>query len=154
MLKKNVPVTELRFGMYVSQLDRPWTDTPFAFQGFVLQTEAELEILKGFCKWVVVDEARSAPARQHAVKPVTPRYAVQVPVEAEVERATLAQGETLGALRDALNAVRANQTLDARKPPRAAEDNCPARSRHPAGRVLDRADAGGDGAAAQVRLLH
>jgi len=113
MLKKNVPVTELRFGMYVSQLDRPWTDTPFAFQGFVLQTEAELEILKGFCKWVVVDEARSAPARQHALKPVTPRYAVQVPVEGEVERATLAQGETLGALRDALNAVRANQTLDA-----------------------------------------
>jgi HD-GYP domain-containing protein (c-di-GMP phosphodiesterase class II) len=112
-LKKNVPVGELRFGMYVSELDRPWTDTPFAFQGFVLQTEAELEILKGFCEWVLVDEARSAPAGQHALKPFTPRYAVQVPVEREVERATLVQGETLGALRDALTAVRANQTLDA-----------------------------------------
>ncbi len=112
-MKKNVPVAELRFGMYVAELDRPWTDTPFAFQGFVLQTEAELETLNRFCKWVLVDEARSAPAPQRALKPFTPRYAVQVPVEREVERATLAHGETLGALRDALTSVRANQTLDA-----------------------------------------
>jgi Domain of unknown function (DUF3391) len=40
MLKKIVPVGELEFGMYVSELDRPWTETPFLFQGFVLQTEA------------------------------------------------------------------------------------------------------------------
>ena len=117
MLKKNVPVGELRYGMYVAELDRPWTDTPFVFQGFVLETEEELETLKSVCKWVVVDEALSEPQRQHALKPAfaprAPRYQVQVAVEREVERATLAHGGTLNALRDALKAVRANQTLDA-----------------------------------------
>jgi len=118
MLKKNVPVGQLRYGMYVAELDRPWTDTPFVFQGFVLQTEEELEILKSLCKWVLVDEELSEPHRQHALKPLVaprnaPRYQVQVAVEREVERATLAHGGTLSALHDALKAVRANQTLDA-----------------------------------------
>ena len=58
-MKKNVTVTELQFGMYVAELDRPWTDTPFIFQGFILQTEEQLEILKKFCKSVSVDDERS-----------------------------------------------------------------------------------------------
>ena len=69
--------------MYVSQLDRPWTDTPFVFQGFVLETEAQLEILKKFCKTVFVDEARSELRDLPPLKPLTPRYSykVQVPVD-------------------------------------------------------------------------
>ena len=39
-MKKTVPVGELQFGMYVAELDRPWTDTPFMFQGFVLEHRA------------------------------------------------------------------------------------------------------------------
>src|SRR5262249_39711623 len=116
-LKKSVPVEELRYGMYVAALDRPWTDTPFVFQGFVLETEEELETLKSFCKWVLVDEALSEPQRQHALKPAftprAPRYEVQVAVDHEVERATLTHGATMSVLRDAIKAVRANQTLDA-----------------------------------------
>ncbi|HJY79101.1 MAG TPA: HD-GYP domain-containing protein [Burkholderiales bacterium] len=116
-MKKSVPVEELRYGMYVAELDRPWTDTPFVFQGFVLETEEELETLKSFCKWVLVDEALSEPQRQHALKPAftprAPRYEVQVAVDHEVERATLTHGATMSVLRDAIKAVRANQTLDA-----------------------------------------
>ena len=36
MLKKRLPVGELRYGMYVAELDRPWTDTPFVFQGLTI----------------------------------------------------------------------------------------------------------------------
>jgi len=32
-MKKSVPVAELKMGMYVVELDRPWTETPFIFQG-------------------------------------------------------------------------------------------------------------------------
>jgi HD-GYP domain-containing protein (c-di-GMP phosphodiesterase class II) len=117
MLKKSVPVGELRYGMYVAELDRPWTDTPFVFQGFVLQTEEELETLKGFCNWVLVDEALSEPQRPHALKPAltprAPRYEVQVAIDHEVGPATLTHGATMSVLRDAIKAVRANQTLDA-----------------------------------------
>ena len=34
MNKKQVAVDDLRFGMYVIELDRPWLGTPFEFQGF------------------------------------------------------------------------------------------------------------------------
>jgi HD-GYP domain-containing protein (c-di-GMP phosphodiesterase class II) len=112
MPKKNIPVAELEFGMYVSELDRPWTDTPFVFQGFVLETEAQLETLKKFCRSVYVDEARRELRGPLELKPFAPRYSVQVPVEREVERAKLAHRGTQGTLREVLSAVRANKTLD------------------------------------------
>ena len=42
MDKKAVAVSDLRFGMYIAELDRPWTETPFMFQGFYLSTERQL----------------------------------------------------------------------------------------------------------------
>jgi HD-GYP domain-containing protein (c-di-GMP phosphodiesterase class II) len=55
MAHKEVPVEFLEFGMYVAKLDRPWTETPFVYQGFVLQTEQQLNALKKYCKTVFVD---------------------------------------------------------------------------------------------------
>ena len=55
MAHHEVPVELLKFGMFVARLDRPWTETPFVFQGFVLSTEQQLEALKKYCKVVYVD---------------------------------------------------------------------------------------------------
>jgi len=60
--KRQVEVDQLQFGMYVAQLDRPWTDTPFMFQGFVLRTEQQLAALKKFCKHVFVDPEKTERA--------------------------------------------------------------------------------------------
>src|SRR2546430_9262904 len=49
-MKKSVPVAELKMGMYVAELDRPWTETPFMFQGFYLETDEQLETLKQYCR--------------------------------------------------------------------------------------------------------
>ena len=57
-MMKKIPVEELRFGMYINELDRPWTDTPFIFQGFFLQTPDQMEVLQRFCKHVFVDTER------------------------------------------------------------------------------------------------
>jgi len=59
-----LPVDQLKFGMYIAQLDRPWSETPFAFQGFVLRTEQQLEALKKYCRRVYVD-----PGKQQYVEP-------------------------------------------------------------------------------------
>lgn len=45
--------------MFISKLDRPWTETPFAFQGFVLQKDKQLEVLKKYCKNVFVDPEKA-----------------------------------------------------------------------------------------------
>jgi HD-GYP domain-containing protein (c-di-GMP phosphodiesterase class II) len=64
MRRKSVPVGELQFGMYIAELDRPWTETPFMFQGFALRTGQQLEALRKYCRHVFIDLARSdsAPA--------------------------------------------------------------------------------------------
>ncbi|MDX1609986.1 MAG: HD-GYP domain-containing protein [Halofilum sp. (in: g-proteobacteria)] len=54
-----VPVDALRRGLYVVALDRPWTDTPFIFQGFRIGSEKELATLRKFCERVTVDVERS-----------------------------------------------------------------------------------------------
>jgi putative nucleotidyltransferase with HDIG domain len=55
-LKKiQVKTDSLRIGMYVSELDKPWQDSSFAFQGFPINTTEELETLREECNWVFVD---------------------------------------------------------------------------------------------------
>src|SRR5258705_445059 len=51
--------TDLRIGMFVADLDRPWVDTPFLLQGFVIEDEAHIRELQEHCLWVTVDRARS-----------------------------------------------------------------------------------------------
>ena len=66
MPRKQVPVGELQFGMYVAELDRPWTETPFMFQGFVLSTRKQLEALQKYCKKVYIDPEKAAPVEPPA----------------------------------------------------------------------------------------
>lgn len=48
-------VGDLRIGMYVSRLDRPWLDTPFIMQGFLLETSEDIDIIAEYCEFVFVD---------------------------------------------------------------------------------------------------
>jgi len=57
-----LPATALRPGMYVAELDRPWLDTPFAVQGFLLRSKADVAILQELCTVVFVCPRRSTRA--------------------------------------------------------------------------------------------
>jgi HD-GYP domain-containing protein (c-di-GMP phosphodiesterase class II) len=55
MLKAvTVAVNQLKIGMYVAELDRPWLETPFLFQGFYIRDQDEIEELKKYCDYVYV----------------------------------------------------------------------------------------------------
>ena len=56
-----VPVAELQLGMFIAELDRPWLETPFLIQGFVLCEFGELRVLRDHCKYVYIDAGKSAP---------------------------------------------------------------------------------------------
>jgi cyclic di-GMP phosphodiesterase len=91
---REIPVEELRLGMYVSRLDRPWTETPFMFQGFVLTSEKQIDILRKHCKQVFVDPekedhsvaTKSTPEQVAKVRGTTV-YKEIASVEAELPRA-------------------------------------------------------------------
>lgn len=52
-----IDVAELTLGMYVSELDRPWIETPFLFQGFRISAQEEIDTLRKLCSRVRIDAA-------------------------------------------------------------------------------------------------
>lgn len=67
MLKQiiEIPVQALRKGLYVSRLDRPWIDSPFLFQGFEVESDADLARLRDLCKTVYVEVSAAEAAELH-----------------------------------------------------------------------------------------
>jgi cyclic di-GMP phosphodiesterase len=128
--KKSVPVTLLKFGMYVHELDRPWTDTPFMFQGFVLRNMEQLEALKKYCKFVYIDFDRSELSKdaEKAVLAQPAQTANRLPPEprVSVEHELVAAGKAYSgsklALEDTFAAIRAGKLLDPGKVKEAVAD--------------------------------
>lgn len=64
MMDKKVKVIPeyLTLGMYVVELDRPWLDSPFLFQGFLINDDELLDEVKTVCDFVHIDIELSDPA--------------------------------------------------------------------------------------------
>lgn len=54
-----IPSGQLAMGMYVSALDRPWSESPFLMQGFCITSPKVLAKLQELCEYVMVDSAKS-----------------------------------------------------------------------------------------------
>jgi len=63
---QKIAASELELGMYVAQLDRPWTETPFLFQGFYIHHSDEIAELKRCCEYVFIDIARADSSASEA----------------------------------------------------------------------------------------
>ena len=50
-----VNTENLKIGMYISELDRPWLDSPFLIQGFYVQSSNDIDIISKICGHVFVD---------------------------------------------------------------------------------------------------
>jgi HD-GYP domain-containing protein (c-di-GMP phosphodiesterase class II) len=50
----------IKVGMFVAELDRPWLDTPFLLQGFIVEHERQIVRLQEYCRYVMIDTTRSA----------------------------------------------------------------------------------------------
>jgi len=68
-VKEIVAASDLKPGMFVVELDRPWLDSPFLMQGFLIEDEATLAQLKALCRFVYVDWQRSIAEHYRAPKP-------------------------------------------------------------------------------------
>ncbi len=60
MKKLQVNVEDLTLGMYVHELDRPWLESPFLFQGFILDDEEDLLKVQEICIYVFIDPEKGA----------------------------------------------------------------------------------------------
>ena len=124
---REIPVEKLSFGMFISKLDRPWTETPFVFQGFVLKSEKQLEVLKKFCKHVFVDPEKEVPpevgkvtAEDLAKVRGTTVYKSTSSVEAELPVARKTYANTTVIIRELSRAVEIGKTIDSSRSHEAA----------------------------------
>lgn len=124
-MKKQVLVEQLKYGVYVNELDRPWTDTPFMYQGFVINSEAQLQALKKYCRKVTIDTDKgsdvapnpfAAGARGPSVLDTIKErvtYEELISVTTELPAARAAQSKTTLILNDVFASVQAGKVLDA-----------------------------------------
>jgi HD-GYP domain-containing protein (c-di-GMP phosphodiesterase class II) len=126
-VKKRISTENLAFGMYIAELDRPWAETPFAFQGFVLKTQAQLGVLRKYCSAVYIDPERGADSgeqgaprpRAGASAPVfnlhgTVNYRVAQAIESEFPRARAALASGSAAVEEAYRTLRIQGEIDGR----------------------------------------
>lgn len=53
-----IHVYELKVGMFVSELDIPWEQSPFLLQGFEIKSLADIKAVQNVCDYVVINVAR------------------------------------------------------------------------------------------------
>jgi len=57
--KVRLRVGDLREGMYVCELDRPWLETPFPIQGLEIKSGDDIKALMEYCEYVYIDLIRT-----------------------------------------------------------------------------------------------
>ncbi len=120
MNKRQVPVADLRLGMYVVELDCSWLGTPFDFQGFELTSEDQIKSLKVYCKTVFVDPERErwtpGPRRAAAQQVLgSVIYKEVTPVEKEVVVAREVYKSCEEAIQQSLDNLRFQGEIDSQK---------------------------------------
>lgn len=54
-----ISVADLKIGMFVAEPDCPWTEFPFALQGFVISKPEQVDLFQTKCRFVYIDRSRS-----------------------------------------------------------------------------------------------
>ena len=53
--EREIEADQVKLGMFVCRLDRPWTETPFPLQGFYVREPGQIDLLRGLCRRVWID---------------------------------------------------------------------------------------------------
>ncbi|MBI3563022.1 MAG: HD-GYP domain-containing protein [Gammaproteobacteria bacterium] len=64
-----VEVADLCEGMFIVELDIPWLESPFMFQGFLLETPQDITKVRSVCKFVYIDPQQSSPQVRNQLSP-------------------------------------------------------------------------------------
>lgn len=89
IFNKRIRVQELAVGMFISALDRPWLETPFLLEGFLVTDAKDIKTISALCKYVYIDLKKSQkdfvtpeqpPLKKHSISPSSQRYANKTPM--------------------------------------------------------------------------
>ncbi len=108
-----IQTDQVRLGMYISELDLPWLETPFLFQGFMLEDPDDLMTLRGLCRYVFIDVMKTrVPVTELEQLPVASKpiaYPVSSDVQAEIHSASRHYGKAFRHVRVLLERIRTGE---------------------------------------------
>lgn len=114
-----IDASGLQPGMYVHKLDRSWLDSPFLFQGFVLDNWDDVHAVQDICKWVIIDIKRQVkidrPERaisSSSCASTTLTTTKPVPAERELKRANRAFQHTSKLILDTIDGIQLGKSID------------------------------------------
>lgn len=124
--ERQVGIHELRLGMYVCRLDRPWEGSPFGLQGFSIRSPDQIRALYDLCSYVYIDMLRSTDLRDPPKGTLPPpptrppiwptrriHYDDRVTIDDEVPHARRAHEQAEQLASKILDDVRAGRKLNA-----------------------------------------
>ena len=76
-MKVKLDVSQLKNGMYVCELDRPWTETSFLLQGVLIESAEEIAQFQTACEFVYIDAEKSADSVHPYLKSLSTATAFQ-----------------------------------------------------------------------------
>ena len=129
-LGQKVFVDDVKIGMYISSLDRPWLETRYLFQGFHISSNEDLEELRQQCEYVYVDPERGeVPARPPETSRTDAirdefaevfrqptgdqRYPIVTSIEEELEACKESRSNTIDVVTNILDELKRGQSIKA-----------------------------------------
>ncbi|NMT63049.1 HD-GYP domain-containing protein [Marinobacter orientalis] len=142
IIETEIPVSQLQIGMHVIRLDRPWEETDFLLQGFILQTKEDVFAVQQQCEKVTVEgkvhvvqeTSGSSPANRRktrsagtspASSPIPKRkvtYVNKVDASHEMSAARMSYTDAKATARNIMSSLRLGRTLEMNKIRQVVDD--------------------------------
>ncbi|MCR8922997.1 HD-GYP domain-containing protein [Dasania sp. GY-MA-18] len=106
-------VADLKIGMSVVELDRPWLESPFTVHGFKIKTPRELKQLQTLCRYVYVINKKPKPVDPSGEQFVRHKYRNTLTFEHALPQAKSAHRQAKSIIKGFFNNMRAGRSFDA-----------------------------------------
>ena len=128
-MTKKIKVEHLKVGMFVTELDRPWLETPFLLTRFQIKSQQQIVQLQKYCHYVFIDtekgiDIETRPVPTESEKPVQNGISQridtneggfgqsQVSFEEEIQQAVEIRSKTKRVVDHMLEDVRMGRSID------------------------------------------
>lgn len=105
--------------MYVSELDRPWLETPFLFQGFYIRNDEEIAAVRSHCRQIVIDtridDEPRQPAAPSAPRPARPPMEAMRELKDEIKQASGIHVAVYASVEDVIGELKNSGKLNVHK---------------------------------------
>jgi HD-GYP domain-containing protein (c-di-GMP phosphodiesterase class II) len=109
-----VAAMSLQPGMYVAELDRPWLETPFSLQGFVVRNSSEVLYISDYVEHVFVDAEynNSGKFLSLVMSPTAPKTGNTLQLKADFQQAKVCFENAADTLDKVFDSLRTGRNTD------------------------------------------